>query len=178
MFRASKVVSKRWTGLKSLLFTVFVEVDPANLTAHLVEANIIETLEASAVDGTDTVVGDEEVLLPSHEYVLALQHVLNKDLAALASLLRERPEGGELGPVRQVVLVAGAPRRVLGLEAVLASDDFALEVGRQGRVVFCQACSATMLVLHWAADCLCDGDACMRQNGGKRGNVNKLTLDP
>jgi len=111
-----------------------MEIYTADLAAHLVETNVVEALEAGALDGADAVVGDEEVLLPAHEYVLALGDVLDEHLAALARLLGEGAEGGELGPVRQVVLVAGAPRWVLRLEAVLCPDDLAFEVRRQGRV--------------------------------------------
>lgn len=82
-----------------LLLAALVEIDAADLAAHLVEADVIEPLEAGADDGPDAVVGNEEVLLPAHEYVLALGDVLDEHLAALAGLLGEGTERGELGPV-------------------------------------------------------------------------------
>jgi hypothetical protein len=39
--------------------------------------------------------------------------------------------------VLSVDFLVGAPFRMLGYESVLASDDFAFEVGGQAGVVFC-----------------------------------------
>jgi hypothetical protein len=109
-----------------------MKVDPANLAAQLVKTDIVEPLEARPVDRPHAVIRDEEVLLPAHKDVLAVGHVFDHDVAAAAllHLLLEGPEGLELGPVRQVCLVAGAPRRVLRVESVLCPDYLALEVRR------------------------------------------------
>lgn len=101
------------------LFTLAVKIDTAHLTTHLVEANVVEPLEARTVDRANSVVGHEELLLPAHEYVFPLVHVLDDRLPALARLLEVWPERSELGPVGDVDLFARAPSLVLGDEAVL-----------------------------------------------------------
>lgn len=116
-----------------------VEVNAIDLSMDLIKTNIIEALKARPGDGAHAMVGDEEVLFPAHENVLALGDVLDDDRRASAGLFRVGAEGRELGPMRQVGLVVGAPVVVLGHEAVLVPDDFALEVGGQGWVVVGQA---------------------------------------
>ena len=56
-----------------------MEVDTLDFALLLVEADVVEALEAGAVDGLHLVVGDEEVLLPAHEDVLALRRVAHGD---------------------------------------------------------------------------------------------------
>jgi hypothetical protein len=119
-----------------------MEIDSANFPAHLVEANIVETLEARSIDGPYSVVRHEEVFLPSHKYVLSLRHVFDQDLAALTSLLREWPKGGEFGPVGKINLVRRSPWWVLSNESVFWSDDLAFKVRRKGWVVIRQTCQA------------------------------------
>lgn len=113
-----------------------MEVNAADGAGHLVEADVIEALEAGAGDGPDAVVGHEEILLPAHEDVLALGKVLVVEVGLLR-LLGQRPPGGELRPVLHVGFLGRAPGFVLGLEGVLGADDFAFEVGRESGVVFC-----------------------------------------
>ena len=104
-------------GNSLLAFTV--KVNAAHLPLHLVEADVVEALEARPIDCPDTVVGNEKVLLPAHEDVLPLVHVLDVRLPALAHPLMVLPECGELGPVGDVDLLVCAPALVLGDEAVL-----------------------------------------------------------
>ncbi len=124
----------------SSLFALAVKVDAADLPAHLVKTDVVEPLEAGAVNRPDSVVRHEEVLLPPHKYVLSLVDVLDRGLAALARLLHVGAEGGKLGPVGDVNLLAGAPALVLRDEAVFRADDLALEVRRQGGMIVGQAC--------------------------------------
>ena len=116
-----------------------MKVDAAYLSLYLVEADVVESLEARVPDGPDPVVGHEEVFLPPHEYVLPLVHVLDRRSRALAHLFLERPKRRELAPVRIVDLLACAPLLVLRDEAVFAADDLALKVCGKGRVVVGQA---------------------------------------
>lgn len=67
-------------------------------TLDLVEADVVEALEAGTVDRPHAMVGNKEVLLPPHEYVFFLQVLLNCEVALLG-LLCVRPERGKLGPV-------------------------------------------------------------------------------
>ena len=106
-----------------------MKINPAHAPAALVKADVIKPLEARARDRPHAVVGDEEVLLPAHEDVLALREVRDVQVA-LARGLGEGAEGLELGPVLEVDLVGRAPVFVLGEEGVFGADDLAFEVGR------------------------------------------------
>lgn len=53
-----------------------MEIDAVNLSPHLVETNIVKSLEARARDGAHPMVRHEEVLLPAHKDVLVLGNVL------------------------------------------------------------------------------------------------------
>ena len=121
------------------LLALGVEVDAADGARNLVEADVVEALEAGARDLAHAVVGHQEVLLPAHEDVLALGPVRQPEVRA-ARLLGQRPPGREAVPVVQVRLLRRAPRRVRGQEAVLAAHDLALEVGDEARVVLGEAC--------------------------------------
>ena len=116
-----------------------MKVNATDSAGDLVEADVVEALEAGAGNGPDAVVRHEEILLPAHEDVLALRKVLVVEVGLLG-LLGQRPPGGELRPMLHVGFLGRAPGFVLGLEGVLGADDFAFEVGGQGGVVFCQAC--------------------------------------
>jgi hypothetical protein len=106
-------------GMGNSLLAFTVKVNAAHLPLHLVEADVVEALEASPIDGPNPVVGDEKVLLPAHEDVFPLVNVLDVRLPALARLLMILPECGELGPVGEIDLLVCAPALVLGDEAVL-----------------------------------------------------------
>ena len=120
------------------LFAPSVEVDAADAALALVEADVVEALEAGPVDGEDAVVRDKEQLLPAHENSFLGLGVLDVYGAAL-SLLRVWPEGGEFVPVVQVDPVGRAPAVVLGEEPVLRSDDLTLEIRCEIWVVFREA---------------------------------------
>lgn len=115
-----------------------MKVDAANRALLLVEADVIEALEASARDGADAVVWHEEVFLPSHKNVLAFCIVLVIEVG-LASLTRQRLPGREAVPVLHVDLVVGAPVGPARLKGVFGANDFALKVCCQGRVILCEA---------------------------------------
>jgi hypothetical protein len=117
----------RGTGAH-LLFALGVEVYPAHLPFHLIEADVVEAFEACASYGPNAMVGHQEMLLPPHKNVLSLRNVVDGH-RALSCLLLERPKGIELGPVAEIHLVVGAPVLVLGEKAIFRADDLALEVG-------------------------------------------------
>jgi hypothetical protein len=56
-----------------------MKIDPAYFALDLVEANVIEPFEAGPGYGPDPMVWHKKVLLPSHEYVLALCGVCDAD---------------------------------------------------------------------------------------------------
>lgn len=129
------------TRTEYLLLAPTVEIDSTDAALPLVEADVVEPLEAGAVDGAHPVVGDEEVLLPAHEDVVLVVQVLDVH-GALAGMLGIGAERRELVPVVQVDLLGRAPAVVVRDEVVLGPDDLALKVCRQGRVVFCETCVA------------------------------------
>jgi len=116
-----------------------MKVNAADGAGDLVEADVVETLEAGTGNGPDAVIGHEEILLPAHEDVLALREVLVVEVGLLR-LLGQRPPRGELCPVLHVGFLGRAPGFVLGLEGVLRADDFAFEVCGESGVFVGQAC--------------------------------------
>jgi len=120
------------------LFALGVEVDTVDAALDLVEADVVEALEAGAVDGAHAVIGHEEVLLPAHEEVFLLGPGARQGIWA-RSVLGQGLVGREAGPMLAVDLFGGPPLGMLGDEGVVAADDFALKVRRQARVVFGQA---------------------------------------
>ncbi len=54
------------------LLALCVEIDPANSSLNLIEANIVEPFEARTTDCSNSMIGNQEVLLPSHEDVFSL----------------------------------------------------------------------------------------------------------
>jgi hypothetical protein len=117
-----------------------VEIDAADVALLLIEAYVVESFKAGTVDGSDTVVGHQEVLLPTHEDVLALTQVGHWHRRALAYLRLVRPERPELAPMVQVYFLRCAPILMFGNETILAADDLALKVRGQRRVVLRQTC--------------------------------------
>ena len=61
-----------------ILLTLRVEIDPTNTAVALIEADVVEPLEAGSRDGFHTVVRHEEVFFPAHEDVFALLVVFQR----------------------------------------------------------------------------------------------------
>ena len=116
------------------LFALGVKVDAANFTLDLVEADVVEALEAGTCYGADSMIGDQEVFLPPHKDGFPLSGITNHD-GTLSSLLLEWAEGGELGPVAQVNLAVCTPVFMLGVKAVFGPNDLAFKVCRESWVV-------------------------------------------
>ena len=104
-----------------------MEVDALNAAGHLVEADVVEALEAGTADCPDPVVGHKKVLFPAHEEMLLVHPVLGHQLGA-RQVLRQRFVGGETSPMLAVDLFVGAPFGVLCNEGVFVSNDLALKV--------------------------------------------------
>jgi hypothetical protein len=75
-----------------------VEIDPANRSLYLIKADVVETLKTGTTDCSYSVIWDQEVFLPSHEYVLSLCDLRDMEIA-FSGLLLKWPEGGEFGPM-------------------------------------------------------------------------------
>lgn len=114
-------------GTANLLLAPAVEVNPTNLAPDLVETDVVKALKARPIDRPHPVIGHEEMLLPAHEDRLLVRQI-HGNIATLTRLLLERPEGGELSPMREIDLVRRSPRRVLRDEAVFRADYLALEI--------------------------------------------------
>jgi hypothetical protein len=84
-------------GLNSLL-TLRMKVYPAHFALYLIEANIVEPFKAGPRNSSHPMVGDQEVLLPPHEYVLALTGVCDIH-RALSRMFLVWPESAEFRPV-------------------------------------------------------------------------------
>jgi hypothetical protein len=55
-----------------LLLTLSMEINSTNSPMALIEAYVIKPFKAGAANGTDTVVWNQEMLLPPHKYVVTL----------------------------------------------------------------------------------------------------------
>lgn len=109
-------------------------INTRDFALELVEADIVETVEAGAWGDALPVVRYKEVLLPPHEHVLALHKVL--DATAPLQILGVGSERRELLPVRHVGALISTPALVLGQEAIARADDLALEVGCYHGILF------------------------------------------
>jgi hypothetical protein len=65
---------------------------------NLVEADIVEAFKTSTTDGSNAMIWDQEMLFPSHKYVLPLGDLRNVEVP-LSCLFLKGPEGRKLGPV-------------------------------------------------------------------------------
>ena len=115
-----------------------MEIDPRDNPCNLIEANVVESLEARPVDLPHSGVRDEELLFPSHKEILPLRRIWIYEVG-LARRPRESSERRKPLPVLHVHYCLRAPTRMFGHETVLGPDDLAVEVSRQGGVVGGQA---------------------------------------
>lgn len=111
------------------LLTLGMEINPTDIAADLIEADIIKAFETRAVDLAHAVVGDQEGFFPAHEDVFALRKILVVEIGFFG-LLAQLPPRGKPVPVLHVGFVGCAPGGVAGLEGVFGADYFAVEVGR------------------------------------------------
>lgn len=110
-----------------------MEVDSLNCPVDLVEADVVKALETSPVDGSNTVVRDQKLLLPSHEDVIFLCHIPNVNAAPFGDL-GVRFECEKLAPMRDIDPVICSPLWVLSEEAIMWANDFTFKICRQCRV--------------------------------------------
>lgn len=129
-----------------ILLALGMEIDPTHPPLDLIKTDIVEALKASALDGFELVVRNEEMLLPSHEDVFLLPPVFMVhgvyEIDIALRMKTERSPGRKSGPVRKIGLVAGAPCRVPCPEAILlirSAYDLAGEESGQGRMIGCQS---------------------------------------
>ena len=62
-----------------VLLTFGVEIDATDTAVALVEANVVETLEARTRNRLNAMVGHQEVFFPAHENMLALLIILQRE---------------------------------------------------------------------------------------------------
>lgn len=116
-----------------------VEVNATYRPLYLVETDIVEALEAGARDCLNAMIRDEEILLPSHEHVLALRIIAVCEIGPFG-LFGQRFPRRKPRPVVYVCFFIGAPCFVASYECVLGADDFSLEECCQGGMIFREAC--------------------------------------
>ena len=98
--------------LQLLIFlTLRMIIYPTNLTRTLVKTNIIESLETRPCDSLDSMVGNEEVLLPSHEQMLLSRSLVatTQSEVRILGLFGQGSPSREPCPVLQVDFLATAP---------------------------------------------------------------------
>jgi hypothetical protein len=89
----------------TILLTLGMEIYAANSTLALIEADIVEALEARPTNSAYTVIRYEEVFLPPHKNILSLCQTLNVEVS-LPRLLLKRTKGVELGPMLQIYFIS------------------------------------------------------------------------
>lgn len=121
-----------------VLLTLRMEIYTADFPFHLVETDIVKTFKASSCDSPYSMIGNQEMLLPSHEYVLILCDIRNGDWASTSMFLK-RSKGTELGPVTEIDFCVCSPVFVFCEERIFRSDDLTLKIGCQRRMVLSQS---------------------------------------
>lgn len=120
-----------------LLLTIRrVKINSIDCARHLVEANVVKSLEACTIDLAHPVIWHQKLLFPAHKHVFTVCAVLIMEIGLLG-LLCKRPPRGEARPVLHVLFVAGAPVIVTGLEGVLWTNNFAFEESSESSVFRC-----------------------------------------
>ena len=115
-----------------------MEIYAFDAAGNLVEADVIEALEASAVDGLYTMVRNQKIFFPTHEQMFFLHPVLFYHFWS-AGVLGKRLVRWKSTPVLAIDLLVRSPLGVLGNECVFAADDLALKVRSQAWMVFREA---------------------------------------
>lgn len=116
-----------------------MKIDSIDSARYLVEANIIKSLEARAVNLAHAMIWHQEFLFPAHEHVFAVCAILIVEVGLLG-LLCKRPPCGEARPVLHVLFIASTPVLVTGLKSIFRTDYLAFEECNEGSVFGCQAC--------------------------------------
>lgn len=123
----------------NLLLALSVKINAFDAAGHLIEADVIESLETRAAYRAHPMIRHQEVFFPAHKQMLLLHPVPSHELRS-RRVFREGFVCLEACPMLPINLLVGAPLRMLCYEGVFISDDFALEVCGQARMVFCQPC--------------------------------------
>ena len=121
-----------------------MEIDSVDDACYLIEADIVESLEARTVNLSHAVIGHQEFLLPAHEHVFTVCAVLVMEIGLL-SLLCERSPSGKTSPVLHVLLVTGAPVLVPGLEGIFWTNDLTLKESSECSVFGCETCDYSLV---------------------------------
>ena len=74
--------------MNDLLLAFGVEIYPTNRSLDLVEADVIEPLKTSTANRPHSVIWNEEMFLPSHEYVLSLCQLWDMEMAFLCLAMK------------------------------------------------------------------------------------------
>lgn len=116
-----------------------MKIYSADCSASLVETYVIEPFKTGARDGFDPVVGHQEVFLPPHEHVFAIETSAQRECRILFSCLRQRSPGWKSRPMLQVDLFGATPRRMGCAEEVFGPNDLAFEESGQCGMIIGQS---------------------------------------
>jgi len=81
-----------------LLFAPTVEVDSANLAAHLIKADVVKPLKTRSVNCPNSMIRHKKVFLPPHKEAVLVREV-DFDVFASVCLFFKGTECRELAPV-------------------------------------------------------------------------------
>ena len=109
-----------------VLLAFCVEVYPSYRSFHLIKANVVEAFKTRPRNRSYTMIRDEEVLFPPHEYVLTLGIVPQCEILPFA-LLHMRSPRRKPGPMLHIRFFCRTPCFISGYEGMLRSDNFPLK---------------------------------------------------
>lgn len=118
-----------------------MKIDTADASLNLIEADIVEPLEAGTRDRSNPVIRNKEIFFPPHKNMFALCKVAVCEIGPLG-LFGKRFPGRKSGPVVYVCLFVRTPFFITSLECVLGSNYFAFKERGQGWVIFSEALDA------------------------------------
>lgn len=122
-------------------FALRMEVDTADASLNLIEANVVEPFEAGTGDRSNPVIRHEEILFPPHKNMFALRKVAVCKIGPLG-LFRKRFPSRKSGPVVYVCLFVRTPFFITSLKSVLGSNYFTFKESGQGRMILGEALNA------------------------------------
>ena len=115
-----------------------MEIDPGHRSFYLVKTDIVEALETRARYCPHAMIGNKEVFLPAHEYVITLSEIPVGEIWFLCPSGQRSP-CLESCPMVHICFLGRTPWFMASFERVFGSDDFAFEEGRQSGMIFRQA---------------------------------------
>lgn len=106
-----------------------MKIHPSDGPFNLAKADVIKSIKTGTRNSPDSMVWYEKVLLPPHEYMLALGKIPVSKIR-FPGLFRQWSPGRELRPVVHIRFFRCTPRRMPRLKGVFCPNYLPLKKGR------------------------------------------------